>query len=280
VPTLRQLLCASLASGLCFISGTAEARFGKRSSSSSSSSSSKGKVHDATPVGSSSDDEDEDGDSSDSSSSNTAESIVTLISFLSRSDPAPTYTAYASSSTYEEPKAEHRSEVMTRMGLEAQALSGGSALALNLGFEGRQWGLAGAMTSMLLPADDGTDTQDRIQLYSAHLTLALLSSERGRLRAEAGVAVAHAPDVTFVGPSIAMSFERCLFGGLDVEGRGQFVPAPHLQLDTQAGLGLHLGVLTLRGGWRWLLLDDRGHVDGESHRDRLTGPYVGLGLNF
>jgi hypothetical protein len=97
---------------------------------------------------------------------------------------------------------------------------------------------------------------------------------------EGGAAIARAPDVTFVGPSIALSFERCLFGALDVEGRGQLVPVPHLQVDAQMGLALHLGVLSLRGGWRWLVLDDRGHVDGEQHREDFAGPYAGIGLSF
>lgn len=35
----------------------------------------------------------------------------------------------------------------------------------------------------------------------------------------------------------------------------------------------------LRGGWRGLVLDDRGLVDGEQHRDRFNGPYAGLGLS-
>ncbi len=55
---------------------------------------------------------------------------------------------------------------------------------------------------------------------------------------------------------------------------------PYTQLDAQAGLGLHLGILTLRTGWRWLLLNDRGLVDGEAHQDVFAGPYAGLGLNF
>jgi hypothetical protein len=60
----------------------------------------------------------------------------------------------------------------------------------------------------------------------------------------------------------------------------QWVLIPHLQLDGQAGLAVHLGVLTLRAGWRALLLDERGLVDGEVHRDVLGGPFGGLGLNF
>jgi hypothetical protein len=274
------MLCAALASGLLLTPGTAEARFGKRSSSKSSSES---KVHDATPVDSSSSDDDKDDDSdssSDSSSSDTGSSIFTLISLLSHSDSTPTYSAYSSSSYRPEPVAAPRSPVLVRMGVEGYVMHEGSAATFNLGIEGRRWGVAGVASSMRLGADDGTDTEDRVQLYSAHLTYALLSSELGRLRVEGGAAIARAPDVTFVGPSIALSFERCLFGALDVEGRGQLVPVPHLQMDAQVGLALHLGVFNVRGGWRWLVLDDRGHVDGERHRDVFTGPYAGIGLGF
>jgi hypothetical protein len=173
-----------------------------------------------------------------------------------------------------------RSPVLVRMGLTGQAMGGGGALGLNLGLEGKRWGVDGALTALTLPTDDGTEGEDKLGLYSAHLTYALISSDQGRLRAEAGMAVATAPDVTFMGPSVALSFERCLFGGLDVEGRGQLVAVPYTQLDAQAGLGLHLGILTLRGGWRWLLLNDHGLVDDEVHQDVFAGPYAGLGLNF
>jgi hypothetical protein len=179
-----------------------------------------------------------------------------------------------------EQQAEPRSPVMVRMGLEGQSLGGGSVLALNLGLEGKRWGVGGSASTLTLPTDDGTEGEDKINLYSAHLSYALLSSDQGRLRLEGGVAMAKAPDVTFVGPSIAASFERCLTGALDLEGRAQLVPVPYTQLDAQAGLALHMGLLTVRGGWRWLLLNDRGAVDGETHEDVFAGPYAGIGLHF
>jgi hypothetical protein len=79
---------------------------------------------------------------------------------------------------------------------------------------------------------------------------------------------------------VGASFEHCLVGALDVESRGQLVIVPYHQVDGQAGLALHLGVLTLRGGWRVTMLDDAGHVDGQVHRDYFSGPYAGLGLNI
>jgi hypothetical protein len=293
-------VCASLATGLVLTSGTAEARFGKRSDSSSSSSSEKkeekreerkheaspvnssgsssssssSRRHEATPVGSSG--SNTQGTSSYATSTYSGSSSVTVVSVSD--DHPPVYPYSHTPQVVRQPA--HRSPVLVRMGLTGQALGGGGALGLNLGLEGKRWGVDGSLTALKLPTDDGTEGEDQLGLYSTHLTYALLSSDEGRLRAEAGVAIATAPDVTFVGPSIALSFERCLFGGLDVEGRGQLVALPYTQLDAQAGLALHMGILTVRGGLRWLLLNDHGLVDSKEHEDVFTGPYAGLGLNF
>jgi hypothetical protein len=312
VPYFRQLLCASLATGLLLHSGTAEARFGKKNSDSSSSSS--GKVHDASPVGSSDDDDSSSGSgssgsgsyssSSGSSAVRTVGTILDVLLFVA--DTAERARRYET--TYYNPPADiddghtpmypysyqppvveqqrqqgevvNRNRVMFRLGVEGQGLGGGSAVGLNLGLEGQRFGVAGALSSLTLPTDDGTAGEDKIGLYTGHLTFAMYTSERGRLRGELGMAVARAPDITFVGPSLGVSFEHCLVGALDVEARGQLVPVPYQQVDGQAGLALHLGVLTLRGGWRVLMLDDAGLVDGQAHRDFFSGPYAGLGLNI
>jgi len=307
VPTLRHLLSATLATSLLLTSATAEARFGKRSTSDSSSSDDKEEKkekkerresrHEATPVGSSDsgssrrheatpvdsrDDDDSESGSGSSYSGGSGSSYsgstrrVTVVAVSH--DHTPVYP-YAYTPRVEQ-QAEPRSPIMVRMGLEGQAMGGGSAFVLNLGLEGKRWGVGGAMTGLTLPTDDGTEGEDTLQLYSAHLTYAVYSSDHGRLRLEGGVAMAKAPDVTFIGPSIAASFERCLVGALDLEGRAQLVPVPYTQLDAQAGMALHMGVLTVRGGWRWLLLNDRGVVDGETHEDVFAGPYAGIGLAF
>ncbi|QRK10307.1 hypothetical protein JQX13_09545 [Archangium violaceum] len=321
MPNVRQLLCAALATGLLLEPGSAEARFGKRSSKSSSSSRSSGsKVHDASPVGSSDDDDDSSSGSSgsggssgysDASVSNTIDTVSTLLDvLLFVADTAERVRAHETS-TYgsvpvtapddghtpmypysyrppeveqrqSEPQGGNRNPVLFRLGFEGQSLGDveGSAVGLNVGIEGKVVGVNGSALSLTLPTDDGTQGEDEIDLYAAHLTLAMYSSERGRLRGELGVAAAKAPDISFVGPSLGMSFEHCLFGAVDAEARAQLVPLPYLQLDSQAGLALHLGVVTVRGGWRFLMLDDRGHVDGEAHRDTFSGPYAGLGLSI
>jgi hypothetical protein len=170
--------------------------------------------------------------------------------------------------------------LLVRMGVEGFALREGGALGFGLGIEGRRWGVSTRLTALTLRPDDGSEGTDHIQLAEANVTLAAYASERGRIRVEGGIAWARAPDIIFIGPNMALSFERCLFGALDLEGRIQWVPVPHQQLDGQLGLAVHLGILSLRGGWRGLLLDDRGLLDGERHRDRMGGPFAGLGLSF
>ncbi|HYO66402.1 MAG TPA: hypothetical protein VEU33_09995 [Archangium sp.] len=316
MPSFRQLLCTSLASSLLFTAGTAEARFGKRSDSSSSSSD---KVHDASPVGSSDNDSGSGGSSSGDSSSvsdavDTVGTILDILHFAADVaeiashaqtttpyptdyETAPTQVPHVELAPGEQPmyaygqepvvqqqlqesRGRNRNTLMFRVNVEGQALGGGSATGLNLGLEGERFGVALAGTGMRLPTDDGTAGEDKIDLFSAHLTFALYADDQTRLRLEGGFTAAKAPDVTFTGPSIALSFERCLFGAVDMETRAMIVPAPHLQLDAQAGLALHLSAINLRAGWRVLMLDDRGLVDGVVHRDSFSGPYAGIGLYF
>jgi hypothetical protein len=170
--------------------------------------------------------------------------------------------------------------VMVRMGVEGNVLPEGRAVGFNLGVEERHWGVSARINSLTLNTDDGSEGKDQITLADASVTFAPMASEHGRLRWEAGVAMARAPDITFIGPSLGLSFERCLFGPFDLEGRVQWVPLPHLQLDGQMGLAMHLGALTVRAGWRGLLLDDRGHLDGVVHREKMGGPFGGVGLHF
>ena len=167
------------------------------------------------------------------------------------------------------------------LGVDGGGGKQGGMVGLQFGIDGKRWGLSTRLTSLSFSADGDGTYDNHLQLAAAHLTLAPLSGERGRLRLEAGVATAREPGVaTFVGPSFGLSFERCLFGALDVEGRGQWVPLPHLQLEAQLGLGLHLGVLTLRAGWRGMHLDDRGRADGVRHQAKAWGPFAGVGLDF
>lgn len=159
-------------------------------------------------------------------------------------------------------------------------MGGGLGINLFLAFEGERMGLEGRLTGLALPTDDGSEGSDTISLAGAHLTYALIAHERVRLRAEAGVSVATAPDLTVVGPSLGGSFEAKLVGPLDFELRLQGTPFPYRQFDSLAALALKGYPFVVRAGWRTLLLDDAGLVDGEVHRDIFSGPYLGFGLFF
>lgn len=276
--TLRTVLLAALTAGLFFAPSAAEARFGKRSSSNNSSEDKEEKQerkHAASPVGqqpardSSSDDDD---------SHEPPRSRPHRETYVYVAPPPPVHSYRPTAEPVE--RTERHSPLMVRMGLLANPMGGGKAVGLHLLLEGREFGLNTRLTSLELPTDDGSAGTDDIQLGDVHMSWAPWSTSQGRFRLEAGLAVAAAPDVTFVGPSLGVSFEKCLIGALDVEGQLHIVPVPHRQADLQGGLALHLGVLSLRGGWRVLVLDDAGLLDGVVHRDLLAGPYAGIGLNF
>ena len=170
--------------------------------------------------------------------------------------------------------------LMVRLGLDAGSARQGALWGVLLGVEGKRWGVSTRLTGLSLWPESGAGGRDLVQVAEGNVTFSPLAGERGRLRLEGGVTAVRAPGVTIVGPSVALSFERCLFGALDVEGRVRWVPLPLTQLDAQLDLAVHLGVLTLRAGWRGLFLDYGGHVARRESREAVGGPFVGLGFNF
>jgi hypothetical protein len=289
VPFSKQVLCAALAAGCVLGTTAAEARFGRSGGGASSGShgsdgnGSGPRVHDATPVGWDSDSGSSTGHGGGNGRPRTPRRTALRPGWYSPHvfiGAAHSYPYRPRRWEREQPE-ERGPGLLVRLGVEGFAVKDGGALGGHLGIEGRHWGFSTRLTSLGLSAEDGSGGRDRIQLGEVNLTFAPVASKHGRLRLEAGVAAARAPDITFIGPSVALSFERCLFGPLDVEGRLQWVPVPHVQLDGQAALALHLGVLTLRGGWRGLLLNDKGYIEeGVEHQDVMGGPFAGLGFNF
>lgn len=287
---------AVLAAGLLLCSTGAEARFGKRSSSrpssgnsssggsnsGGSSSGGSGGTHEASPIGSPS-----------GGGGNRPRPVA-------RPRPGPVvvvpsaglwpwwgrpYRYFPSAPRVQEVTQEVEEPLgpIIRLALNGQSFrSGGegSAMELAAGLEGRRWGFDIRGSTLSLLAEDGSGGRDTLRLLSTHLTFALWSTRTARLRVEGGVAAAQAPDVTFVGPSLAGSAEACLLGPVDGELRLQVVPFPHRQVDAQAGLAVHLGAFVLRTGYRWLLLDDAGWLGDGGNQDTLRGPYAGLGLTF
>ncbi|HLL04348.1 MAG TPA: hypothetical protein VK539_27430 [Myxococcaceae bacterium] len=311
--SLRNLLCAATAVGLLFSSTPAEARFGKRSNDSKQEKKKK-KTHEATAVGDEDSDGDDDSSSRSSSSSSSRSSggggFLTFLQVLSdvaevadavshASDhhytattqvavvaqapapapaPAPAHEAEVSTST--STNTEASVPFMFRVGMGGAPMGGGSAFDLFLTLEGQRMGLDARGTRLTLPTDDGTAGSDELSVGTLHLTYAMISRERIRLRLEGGLSMATAPDLSVAGPSLALSMEACLVGTLDLELRAQAAAFPYQQLDAQAGLALNLTQLVLRGGWRGLYLNDAGLVDGVVHEDAFSGPYVGLGFSF
>jgi len=278
------VFCGVLALGIVLTTLPAEARFGKRSTSSEESKDDDKKVHEATAVGQDEDDDDDLGSSSgDSSSASSSSDIGLAVDFFALIFAVGNHRAPLAAEIVPEGEVSqlrHAAPISLRTGLQGGLMGGGGAFDLFLGLEGYQFGVDGQLTGLSLPTDDGTPGTDSITLWEAHLTWAVIARERARLRAEAGVSGATAPDISFVGLSLAASFEACVVGPLDVEARMQITPFPHRELDASAALALHLGALVLRGGYRGLVLDDAGLVDGIVHRDIFGGPYFGLGLTF
>jgi hypothetical protein len=297
---LKNLLCAALAASLLFSASEAEARFGKRSSTSSDSEKEEKKekkkkkkerkeesapkvhdasavtpsrTHDASPVGS----------SRPRPPPPPPEPAHEHVIVVAPAPPPPGY--YVAPAPVSQPPAVYapRKDTISsslRLGLGLGSLGGGYGLDLLLAFEGERMGLDGRVTGLALPTDDGTEGSDTLSLAGAHLTYALVAQERVRWRVEGGVSTARAPDLTAVGLSFGTSFEARIARPLDLELRLQGTPFPYRQVDAQAALALKSYPWVARAGWRTLLLDDAGLVDGEVHRDLFNGPFLGFGLFF
>ncbi|NOK13244.1 hypothetical protein, partial [Corallococcus exercitus] len=294
----RPALCATFAAGLLLAAPAAEARFGKKSSGTSDSKKDdddKGsKVHAATPIRSSARDEapsyspppSDDDDCCDtapaySRSSYSAESYGEALLAATELLAIAVDTSEGARPVDMAVRQRAPSPPLdVRMGLNVGAMGGGTAGDVFLGIEGEALGFAVQGTQLTLPTDDGTSGTDELRLATVHLTWAGVSTDRMRWRVEGGVSTAVAPDITFVGPSLATSLEVCVAGPLDVEARVQGTAGSYRQLDASAGLAVHLGALNLRGGVRGLILDDAGKVDGVQHVDRFVGPYAGAGFVF
>lgn len=283
---LRAVLCAAVALGLLLGPSPAEARFGKRSRPGQSEPKKDDTPHEATPIGQEDsggdDDDDDDRPRRHYVSDGHGDVDVTwgFFAFLfSGGNHRLVVDDQRGPGTA--PRGErHAAPLSFRLGMQGGPITEGAAVDLFIGMEGHRFGVDARITGMGLVTDDGSVGTDTLSLVEAHFTWALISLERARLRAEAGVSTANAPDISFLGPSLGMSFEACVAGPLDFEARMQVTPFPHRQLDTSAALALHLGAVVLRGGYRGMVLDDAGYVDGTVHVDTFHGPYFGVGLTY
>jgi hypothetical protein len=156
----------------------------------------------------------------------------------------------------------------------------GPLLGAQLSFEGERLGLVFGYTAAFALVDD-TGAFDVLHLPAARITYALLAGPRGRLRAEAGVHVAGAPEVTFVAPGVGVSAVLGLIGPLGLEARAFGNVWPFTQLDARAGLSLALSGVVIGAGVRSLYLNDNGvlgSVNAGDTSDHFVGPYANLSL--
>jgi hypothetical protein len=170
--------------------------------------------------------------------------------------------------------------VSVSAGAEVQAFMNGANVGLAAAIEGERLGFSVGASNILVLADDGTDTIDKIGLLDLMLTYSILSGPNGRLRLEGGGMAAFAPDVTMMAPGVGVSATVGLLGPIGAEGSMRLAVFPYRQLNAFAGPTLTLGPLNLRAGMRLISLNDNGIVDGVVHQDAFIGPYVGAGLVF
>ncbi len=172
---------------------------------------------------------------------------------------------------YESPSAVKRFE----LGGTAQPLLNGSVLGLNLLVDWTRVGMDLRFDNLSLVAEDGTGGRDHIRMFDATATFGLLTGDRGRLRAHLGAYTAFAPDIAMIGPGGGFSASLDLLGPITTEASAQLVLFPFTKIDTRAAMGLRLGPVEGRLGWRFMILDDQGRVDGVRNVDLMTGPYIG-----
>lgn len=156
----------------------------------------------------------------------------------------------------------------------------GFTLGINGAFEFERWGFNAMAQNIAVAADDGSGGVDNLQQVNAHLTFAFLSGTYGRMRIEAGADTIFAPSAVFFGPSLGLSGVLWIAGPFAFESSVYGTVYPFWQLDWKAALVIGAGPVGFKLGWRTQVLDDRGTVDGVTHRDVYMGPYAGIGFAF
>ncbi len=169
---------------------------------------------------------------------------------------------------------------VSTFGFGLQAYRGGASVGLDLTIEGERWGFNGDLSAAYLQSSPAS-APDVLKMMNAHLTFALLSGERGRLRLEGGVSGVAAPDLGVIGPDAGLSTSVHLIGPLAVEAAAHLTPLPHIKVDGSANAVVGLGFVGLKAGWKVVHLDDRGLLgDGSRNADTFSGPFVAVGMAF
>jgi hypothetical protein len=168
---------------------------------------------------------------------------------------------------------------MVDMRVDLGAVANGYQMRLGFQVEGQRFGFNTRLDLFNLASESGPLSRDRISLLSMGPSVLLVSHERLKWRLNGGLDVAFAPDVTMLGPGVGTGARLKLGGPVNLEANAHWTPLPYVQVNGDAGVALELGsVLRLRGGYRATYLNDQGNVDGIAHRDLLAGPFVGMSL--
>lgn len=203
---------------------------------------------------------------------------------------APYAPEYQQQQQYQQPQAQaQQPQATTRaeasspgrvsVGLEGQLFYQGANVGASATIEGAHWGFTAQGYHWALLPLDGAPGVDTMQTASARVSYALLSSERGRFRVEAGGDVARTSDVMMVGPTFGVSALANLWL-VSFEASAMWTPLPYTQLDLRAGAGVNLGPVQFRGGYRAQFMSDQGVLDGIEHAELFQGPYAGIALVF
>ncbi len=154
--------------------------------------------------------------------------------------------------------------------------------SIDLAVEGQVLGFHAGVSGFGLDQGYGYDWYDAFGLATAHLTVAILSADFFRVRAEIGASIASWPATFFAreayafGPDLGLSARLGLIGPLGVEAYGRVTPFPREVVDAGGGLAVRFAPLALTFGWR------HTYVDGSPTYPsfRFDGPQVGLSILF
>lgn len=163
--------------------------------------------------------------------------------------------------------------------VDTGAVRDGYSVGVGLLLEGQRFGFGTKLDLFNLRNTDGGGGRDSISLLSLAPSVLVASNDRVKWRLNGGLDVAFAPDITMIGLGLGTGATVKIAGPLKLETNAHLTPLPYVQVSGDAGAAVDLGsILKLRAGYRATYLDDRGNVDGVSHKDLLAGPFVGLSL--
>jgi hypothetical protein len=169
----------------------------------------------------------------------------------------------------------------TDLTVDAGLVGQGTVVGVGLQVDGKRFGGGARLNVLSLATDDGSPGLDTIGLLSIKPSMLLVSSKSLNVRVSGGMDIAFAPDATFVGPGLGTSALLRVLGPIKLEASAGWTPFPFTQLTGDAGLGVDVGPVRLRGGYRAIYLSDQGRVEaGRINRELFAGPYAGVSLNL